>query len=120
MKLGSVEAGAEVVIVGGGPSPAATVTVSRLVEIRIEEERSSVRSSRAGFEIDHRVELGDSGSGVFDSDGKLVGIVFGRMKSDRDRSFVVDADEISKILYESTDQSFECDPDLSKVIVTSG
>lgn len=120
VKLGRVEAGSKVEIVGGGPSPEVTVAVSRLVEIRIEEERSSIRSSRDGFEIDHRVELGDSGSGVFDRDGRLVGIVFGRMKSDRDRSFVVDADEISKILYESADQRFVCDPDLSKVSVAGG
>ena len=42
-----------------------SAAITRLLEIRIEEERSTVRSSRFGFEIDRTVELGGSGAGVF-------------------------------------------------------
>lgn len=116
--LGRAKVGDTVRIIGGGPTPPLEVTVSRVVEVRIEEVRSSVRSSRTGYEIEHRVQLGDSGAGVLDSRGNLVGLVFGRIKEAQERSFVVDSEEISKILASTPDLTYRCDPVESRVIAS--
>lgn len=118
VKLGTAKVGDTVRIIGGGPTPPIDVTISRVVEVRIEEVRSSVRSSRTGYEIEHRVQLGDSGAGVLDNKGNLVGLVFGRIKEAQERSFVVDSEEISKILTSTPDLIYECDPVESRVIAS--
>jgi S1-C subfamily serine protease len=96
-------------IVSGGPSGTFDAGLVRLVTIRIEEVRSTVRSSRRGFELDQRVELGDSGAGVFDDDGRLVGLVFGRSTLHDDRSFAVNSEEIERLLTEP-DGKYQCNP----------
>ena len=117
VELGFADVGDTVTIIEGRSAAASVqVDVVRVVEIRIEEVRSTKRSSRSGYEIDHRVDLGDSGAGVFDDDGRLVGVVFGRIQGDGDRSFVVDANEIDEILYSQPDSSFVCDATQNKVV----
>jgi len=115
LRLGRPRAPSTVHIVGNGPSGSVDVGILRLVQIRIEEVRSSVRAQRFGFEVDYRVELGDSGAGVFDARGDLVGVVFGRSTVRDDRSFVVHADEID-VLLDLEEVDYRCDPSLSRVV----
>lgn len=119
VELTEVDAGDEVTIALPPPSGALVATVRRRVDVRIEEVRSTVRSSRKGYELDVRVHLGDSGAGVFDSLGGLVGVIYGRPLADSPRSFVVSAAEISATLEGSQDTRFECDPSQHRVIDTS-
>jgi S1-C subfamily serine protease len=116
VRLGTAKAGDTVNIIGGGPTPSLDVVISKPVEVRIEEVRSQVRSSRTGYEIEHRVQLGDSGAGVFDDNGDLIGVVFGRIGEEQERSFIVDAEEIAEILDGSTAQNYSCDPAESRVV----
>lgn len=116
VELATAHVGDVLTMVGGGPSAPFKTKVSRKVEIRIEEVRSDVRSSRSGYEIEDRVQLGDSGAGVFNAEGALVGVVFGRPQADLDRSFVVDAEEVDDILNRQVDTIFKCDPSQHQVI----
>lgn len=106
--LGEAEAGQQVTYVNGS-GDVQTAEVTRRVEIRIEEERSTVRSSRFGFEIDTSVELGDSGAGVFDDRGRLIGVIFGVSLSRDDRSFAVRTQEITELL-DTPEERFLCNP----------
>lgn len=103
---------------GGGPSGSFVATITRRVEVRIEEVRSTTRSRRFGFEIDRRVELGDSGGGVFNDGGELVGIVFGRSSDRVDASFVVRREEIELLLanQDGEDTGWICDPAQNRLV----
>ena len=113
--IGRPRAGSTVHIIGEGPSGSVDVEILRLVQIRIEEVRSTVRAQRFGFEIDHRVALGDSGAGVFDERGDLIGVVFGRSTIRDERSFVVHSEEIAQLL-QGEESTYRCDPDSSRVV----
>lgn len=115
VRLAEPRPGSMVRVVGAGPSGSFDTEVLRRVTIRIEEVRSTVRSSRRGFEIDERVALGDSGAGVFDDDGRLIGLVFGRSTIHDDRSFAVASEEISRLL-DSPDVTYRCDPARHRVV----
>ena len=105
-----------VLIAGGGPSPATEATILRGVEVRIEAVRSEERISRIGYEIDTRVALGDSGSGVYDEADQLIGIVFGRAAEDEDRSFVVGREEIADVLAVERSSVWTCDPTQHQIV----
>ncbi len=105
---------------GGGPSGPIASTVLRPVEVRIEGVRSTERTSRLGYEIDARVALGDSGDGVFDEDGALVGVVFGRPLEEESRSFVVRHEEINRVLSLDRGGNWSCDPTQHRVVLTAG
>lgn len=114
VELGVVEAGDDVVVHGtAGGSLAATVT--KRAEIRIEGVRSSERGSRFGFLLDVPVELGDSGAPVFDTDDRLVGIVFGRSGDREGRTFAVRAEEIEALLAEP-EREWACDPNEHELV----
>ncbi len=98
-----------VTIAGGGPSDPTDTTILRGVEVRIEAVRSEERISRIGYEVDVRVELGDSGAGVYNEADQLIGIVFGRAAEDEDRSFVVGQEAISTILTAERSGLWTCD-----------
>ena len=68
----------------GRPGPASVVTdrgtppidVTRRVTVRIDEPRDGAIYERAALILDASMEHGDSGSGVVDNAGRLVGMVF--------------------------------------------
>ncbi|MGI9605785.1 MAG: S1 family peptidase [Acidimicrobiales bacterium] len=91
------------------PDETRPTTVDSRAEVRIEEVRSTVRSSRLSYMIRTRVDLGDSGAGLFDDEGRLAGIVFGRSEVEADRSFAVRREEIDFILG-APDRTYRCDP----------
>ena len=103
-------AGDVVSLAGGGPSGSLEAAISRGVEVRIEAVRSEERISRVGYEIDVRVQLGDSGGGVYDEAGRLVGVVFGRTAEDESRSFIVGADQIREVLSADRTNQWSCSP----------
>ncbi len=114
LQLGVAQTG-EPVRYANGEGVVRSAEITRRLEIRIEEERSTVRSSRFGFEIDATVELGDSGAGVFDDRGRLIGIIFGRSTTSDDRSFAVRSEEITELL-EVPEQRFVCNPSEDRVL----
>lgn len=92
-----------------------TAKILRLVEVRIESVRSTERISRFGFEFDRTVDLGDSGAGVYNQDGHLVGVVFGRSTTRADRSFAVRTSEVEQLLAQET-LKFVCSPAEDRVV----
>lgn len=118
--VAAASAGDAVHFGGGGPSGRFDASIVRPVEVRIEAVRSTVRTSRTGYEIDARVALGDSGGGVFDDAGRLVGVVFGRPLGDADRTFVVGYEEINALLAAERDGSWGCDELDHRVVPTAG
>jgi hypothetical protein len=52
------------------------VTVERLVTASVEEPRDDATYRRRALVIDGEVDPGDSGSGLFGPDGRLLGMVF--------------------------------------------
>lgn len=120
LRVAAAESGDVVTLAGGGPSGAVDTTVLRPVEVRIEAVRSTERTSRLGYEIDTRVALGDSGGGVFDADGALVGVVFGRPLEDVGRSFVVRHEELERVLAADRSATWTCDPAEHRVVAEAG
>lgn len=110
LELATVAAESEVLIGNTAADRVRPVVVTRRAEIRIEEVRSTVRSARHGFEIDERVELGESGSGVYNADGQLVGVIFGRSTLNADRSFAVNHEEV-QIILDAERSTFQCNPE---------
>lgn len=109
IRLARPVSGTSVHLVGDGPSGSVEANILRMLDIGIEEVRSTARSRRLGFELDRRVALGDSGAAVVDGQGRLVGVVFGRSTLREDRSFAVHVDEIA-LLLEGEGQRFGCNP----------
>lgn len=97
-RLGTVQPDDEVWIVGGLVTPDVVGTVAATPTIRISEVLGTVRVSRAGLEIRADLDEGDSGAGVFDSDRRLVGMVFA-VNDERDGvAWGVAASEIEALL----------------------
>ncbi len=115
IELAKAATGDVIDFAGGGPSDAFTASVLRPLEVRIEAVRSQERISRFGYEVDVRVELGDSGGGGFDDEGRLVGIIFGRTDQDEERSFIVGDRQISAVLASDRSGLWSCDPTQNRV-----
>jgi S1-C subfamily serine protease len=116
VEFANASPGEHLTIIGGGRTQSLDAIVVRPVEVRIEEVRSTQRSSRLGYELDTRVALGDSGAGAFNSDGRLVGIVFGRFQTEGGRSFIVRSEEVIDFLGSGTEASYQCDPQSHRVV----
>ncbi len=93
------------------------VSVLRRIDVRIDGVRTSEIVRRRGFEIDHRVELGDSGAGLFDESGGLVAVVYGRSTAGADRSFTVGVDAV-KALLDRPAATYRCDPENHQIAPT--
>lgn len=113
-RLGTVQPDDEVRIVGGLVTPDVVGTVAATPTIRISEVLGTVRVSRAGIELRAALDEGDSGAGVFDSDRRLVGIVFA-VNDERDGvAWGVAASEVEALL--AADRSvWECISDDSRL-----
>ncbi len=118
VEFAAASTGEGLTIIGGGPSPSFEASVLRPVEVRIEEVRSTTRSSRLAYELDTRVALGDSGSGAFNPQGRMVGAVFGRIQSEGNRSFIVQSSEIVDFLADDSEMPYLCDPSQHRVVAT--
>jgi len=74
--IGTAQAGDVGQVVGGLKSGTVDMTVRQYARLSIEEVLGTERFSRPGYEIDAPTADGDSGAGVYDLDGRLVGMVF--------------------------------------------
>ena len=74
--IGTAEAGDVGQVVGGLTSGTVDMTVVQYAKLSIEEVLGTERFSRLGYEIDAPTSEGDSGAGVYDPAGRLVGMVF--------------------------------------------
>ncbi len=102
---------AEVLGAATGPIPA---TVTRRLQMTVDDVRSTERSRRAGYELDVRIDGGDSGAGLFAGD-RLAGIVFA-VPAQRDATFAVRADEVEAVLEAGPERPHACDPGGSMVV----
>lgn len=91
--------------------------ISRAIDVRIEEVGGRERVSRIGYELELNVALGESGSGVYDTSGRLVGIVYGRNPDGELRSFATGKAQLADFLAHDSDNNgvFRCDPEQSRV-----
>lgn len=104
-----------VTVVGGASSGTVDATATRRLLMDVDDVRSQTRSQRAGFELDAAILPGDSGAGVFDSQGRLVGIVFAVPTERSGSTFAVRAQEIAAILA-APDREYRCDARASRLI----
>lgn len=63
-------------VVGAAVSGTVPFQVRGVVELTIEDVLGNGRHSRLGYQLDADTTDGDSGAGVYDSQGRLIGIVF--------------------------------------------
>ena len=63
-------------IVGAASSGTVPFEVEEVVNVSIEEILGTDRHSRLGYKLSAATTTGDSGAGAYDSDNKLIGIVF--------------------------------------------
>lgn len=93
--------------------------VQRAVRISVDEVRGASKVERGGLELAGPIRGGDSGSGVFDADGCLVGVVFAKSTTRHTTSFAVDAEAVRRlvgqprILHECVPARSRIAPDLS-------
>lgn len=95
-----------------------TAIVTRPVVIHIDDVRATTRSERVGYELRSNLISGDSGAGLFDDDGHLVGVFFTR-SLERDVVFAVGATEIEAMLG-AIHKNYECDVDASQLVERVG
>jgi S1-C subfamily serine protease len=106
------------VIVAAGPSDTFRTAVVRPVDVRIEEVGGTNRISRIGYELDVNISLGDSGSGVYDTSGRLVGIVYGRNPDGAPRSFATGKEQLADVLaFDAPDYApLSCVPSENRIL----
>ena len=81
----------------------------------VDEVDSSQQTQRSGFELSAPIAGGDSGSGVFDRSGRLLGVVFARSTERTATGFAVDAAAVENLM--GMDRvSHQCDPLLSRSV----
>lgn len=115
IELAQAEAGAAVRIVQGGASGTIDAVVTRAVSMDVDDVRSTDRSVRAGYELDAAIAGGDSGAGVYDTEDRLVGIVFAT-SAERTATFAVGVSEIRAVLDAPPAGPYRCDPAQSELV----
>ena len=103
-------------VVGGARSGDVEATVLEVTIIEMDDVRLPTRSTRRGYLIDAVTGPGDSGAGLYDTDGRLAGLLFAVSTVDDGRSWVTAASEIEAFLADdSLRGSFTCDPERSRI-----
>ncbi len=112
----SLDAGQEGLVVGAARSGDVAFVVTERTTIEIDEVRGSERVRRAGYLLAATTGPGDSGSGLYDLDGYLVGLLFAVSTDDQRRSWATRAEEIEDFLADRTVAGrFACDADRSRL-----
>ena len=84
-------------VVGGLASGTVGFEVRRVVDLSIEEVGGTERHRRRGYELAATTRDGDSGAGVYDAVGNLIGVVFASGPED-DTTWVTASNEIEQFL----------------------
>ncbi len=113
VELADVAAGDAVRVVGA-TSGTVAATVERRLRMDVDDVRSTARSIRSGYELDAAIAGGDSGGGVFDAAGRLVGVVFAVPTARSGATFAVDTAEIAAVLVADR-TAHRCDPTRSQL-----
>ena len=115
--IGKAEAGDTGFVVGGSASGTVDLVVRQYASLNIEEVLGAQRSSRRGYEIEAVTVDGDSGAGVYDQDGRLLGMVFA-VTAGGGSTWVTASEEIDQFVSRSdrSARPYVCDPDTSKVV----
>lgn len=104
-------------IIGGATSGDVSATVAEVVIVEMDDVRSPTRSTRRAYLTEAETAPGDSGAGLYDADGRLIGLLFAVSTTDEARSWVTAASEIDDFLADDEPTGvFGCDPDRSKVV----
>lgn len=114
--LADAAAGATLRLVGGAVSGDLEAPVLRAAVLVVDEVRGAERHRRGGYELGVAVERGDSGAGLFDAAGRLVGVLFARSADRTAIAFAVDAGEIRTVLASPTTSRWRCDPERSRIV----
>jgi len=114
--IGTAEAGDVGQVVGGLASGSVDMTVRQYVNLSIEEVLGTERHSRLGYEIDAPTGDGDSGAGVYDPDGRLVGMVFA-VSANGGSTWVTASQEIDQFVATVDRQGvpYVCNPERSRM-----
>lgn len=104
-------------IIGGVTSGDVDFTVTEKTIIEMDEVRGTRRSQRSGYLIDAETARGDSGAGLYDGTGHLVGVLFAVSTGNNRRSWATAGDELEEFLADdSVTGTFACDPEQSKLV----
>ncbi len=113
--LGRVGEGATVTAVGGASSGDVDLDVTRPATVVIHDAEGNARFERDGYEFAGTLNTGDSGTGVFDKEGRLVAVIFAISADRHSIAFGVSSDEVDQLLDSATPRSYVCNPDRSRV-----
>jgi S1-C subfamily serine protease len=86
---GAHDAAASIVRIEDGTAQAVPVTIRRRVTINTTDIYREGEHLRPGFELGASVAAGDSGSGVVDGDGRLLGVVWAASREAADRAWAL-------------------------------
>jgi|TARA_B100002003_G_scaffold31696_1_gene26792 S1-C subfamily serine protease len=103
-------------IVGGARSGTVEADIRRSVPIAIEEVGGQDRYQRDGYEVEAATGRGDSGAGLFDDDGFLLGVVFATATDDDRTTWITASSEIEEVLAVGRGSEYHCDEALSKIV----
>ncbi|MGI9598818.1 MAG: S1 family peptidase [Acidimicrobiales bacterium] len=104
------------VIVAAAVSGDIDFIVTEKTIIEMDEVRGDRRSRRSGYLLEAVTVPGDSGSGLYDPDGYLAGLLFAVSTDDQRRSWATAADEIEAFIGEPAHRgTFGCNPDRSRL-----
>ena len=111
-------AGDEGSIVGSASSGTVSYEVDRVVDLTIERVLGTDLAMRRGYDLDAVTGEGDSGAGVYDTESRLVGMVFAVSEIDGS-TWATAASEIEPVIEAAAEAAsfLECDPGQSRVVL---
>ncbi len=114
--LGTAAAGDAAQVVGGLRSGTVASVVVRIARLSIEEVLGTERFGRLGYELMAATGDGDSGAGVFDSEGRLLGMVFA-VGVAGESTWATASEEIDRFVSEvdRSSEPYVCNPALSRL-----
>ena len=115
VEIGIPAAGSDVRMVGGLASGDLPLAVVDTPTIRIEEVLGSDRVERAGVKLAGNAAVGDSGAGLFDAGGALVGVVFAVSDDGSGEVWASASSEITALLSQA-EGDWQCDAARSRLV----
>ena len=115
--LAEGDSGMVVGATGSGATGQADIafTVAEKTAIVMDEVRGTRRSTRSGYRLDAVTVPGDSGSGLYDREWRLAGLLFAVSTDDGGRSWATAADEVEAFLAGSVVDRFGCNRGRSRL-----
>lgn len=108
-------AAAAVDVIGGLASGDLAATVTDILTIRIQEVLGTERVTREGLKLAVPAAVGDSGAGVFDDKGRLVGVLFAVNDDGSSIGWATAASEVEALMDRDLEE-WRCDPSRSRLV----